>query len=90
MKIFGFTTANLKQTEQLGNVVSLLPRALLIIIAVNYQRFMPLLCGYLDVRFILAVVAKFDLELHHIDIKTAFVNGNLRKIVYLEIPEGYC
>lgn len=42
-----------------------------------------------DVRFILIVAAKYDLELSQLDVKTAFLNGSLDKLVYIEIPEGY-
>lgn len=41
-----------------------------------------------DVRFILAVANKLDLELAQFDVKTAFLNGTLQKTVYMEIPEG--
>lgn len=39
-----------------------------------------------DVRFILSLSNKLDLELHQLDVKTAFLNGELEKEVYMEIP----
>ena len=42
-----------------------------------------------DVRFMLIVANKFDLEISQLDVKTAFLNGELEKKVYTEIPEGY-
>ena len=40
-------------------------------------------------RVIMAIVAHFDLELHHMDIKTAFLNGDLDEDVYMEQPTGF-
>lgn len=42
-----------------------------------------------DVRFLLIIANKYDLELHQLDVKTAFLNGVLEKEVFMEIPEGY-
>ncbi|RVW63464.1 Retrovirus-related Pol polyprotein from transposon TNT 1-94 [Vitis vinifera] len=42
-----------------------------------------------SLRIIMALVAHFDLELHQIDVKTAFLNGNLDEDIYMEQPEGF-
>uniref|UniRef100_A0A2N9IH71 Integrase catalytic domain-containing protein n=1 Tax=Fagus sylvatica TaxID=28930 RepID=A0A2N9IH71_FAGSY len=42
-----------------------------------------------SLRIIMALVAHFDLELHQMDVKTAFLNGNLDEEVYMDQPEGF-
>ena len=37
----------------------------------------------------MALVAHFDLELHQMDVKTAFLNGSLDEKVSMDQPEGF-
>ena len=37
----------------------------------------------------MALVAHFNLKLHPIDMKTAFLNENLKKVVYIYQPKGF-
>jgi hypothetical protein len=45
--------------------------------------------GYTTLRSFLAVVAAQDLEMRQLDIKTAFLNGELEEVVYMRQPQGY-
>ena len=40
-------------------------------------------------RIVMALVAHFDLELQQMDVKTAFLNGDLHENVYMAQPEGF-
>ena len=40
-------------------------------------------------RIIMAIVAHFDLELHQMDVRTAFLNGDLYEDVYMTQPIGF-
>jgi len=40
-------------------------------------------------KIIMALVAHYDLELHQMDVKTAFLNGDLEENVYMDQPMGF-
>lgn len=42
------------------------------------------------VRLLLALVANGGLKIHHMDIKSAFLNGDLQEEVYVHQPPGSC
>src|SRR4051812_48764381 len=52
------------------------------------ETFSPVSCKD-SFRIIMALVAHFDLELHQMDVKTAFLNGNLEENVYMKQPKGF-
>ncbi|KAG7588878.1 Reverse transcriptase RNA-dependent DNA polymerase [Arabidopsis suecica] len=41
------------------------------------------------IRFILALSASNGWEIHHLDVKTAFLHGELKEVVYVSQPEGF-
>ena len=40
-------------------------------------------------RIIMALAVHYDLELHQMDVKTAFLNGDLYENVYMAQPKGF-
>ena len=42
-----------------------------------------------SVRVLLTLAANLDWPLHQLDIKNAFLNGDLEEDVYMEIPLGF-
>ena len=40
-------------------------------------------------RIIKALVAHYDLELHQMDVNTAFLNGDLYENIYMAQPKGF-
>ena len=41
------------------------------------------------IRMILAIVVQYDLELEQLDVKTAFLHGDLDELIYIEQSVGY-
>ena len=51
------------------------------------ETFAPVL-HYKTLRILLALVAKEDYELKHMDVKTAFLNATMKEEVYIQLPPG--
>ena len=56
---------------------------------VDYKETFSLVSKKDSLRIIMALVAHYDLELHQMDVKTAFLNGNLEEEVYMDQPMGF-
>jgi len=41
-----------------------------------------------SLRLLLLLTANFDLEVHHINIKSAYLNGDLDEEIYMDQPKG--
>ena len=44
---------------------------------------------YKTIRIMLSIVVQFDMELEQMDVKTAFLHGELEEVIYMEQPRGY-
>jgi hypothetical protein len=44
---------------------------------------------FISIKIIMPIVAKMDIELHQIDVKTTFLNGELKEDIYMIQPEGF-
>ena len=42
-----------------------------------------------SIRIVLDLVAHFDMQLEQMDVKTAFLHGDLEELVYMVQPEGF-
>jgi len=56
---------------------------------IDYKETFSLVSKKDSFRIIMALVAHYDLELHQMDVKTAFLNGNLEEDVYMDQPVGF-
>ncbi len=55
---------------------------------VNYQETFSPVIRFETIRYLLAYAVQHNLPVHHMDVETAFLNGELEEEIYLEIPEG--
>ncbi|THH12524.1 hypothetical protein EW146_g7607 [Bondarzewia mesenterica] len=56
---------------------------------VDYDETFAPVVRFTTLRTILALAAEMDLEVHQLDVKTAYLNGILKEEIYLEPPEGF-
>ncbi len=56
---------------------------------VDYNETFAPVAKFVSIRCILALAAIEDMEIHQMDVKTAFVNGDLEEEIYMEQPEGF-
>ena len=56
---------------------------------VDYEETFSLVVRFASVRLILAIIANLNLELYQMDVKTAFLNGELDEEIYMDQPIGF-
>ena len=42
-----------------------------------------------SIRIVLSLVAHFDMELEHLDVKTSFLHDELEETIYMVHPKGF-
>ncbi|KAK4841553.1 hypothetical protein QYF36_006375 [Acer negundo] len=56
---------------------------------IDYNEIFSPVVKYKTIRIVLALVSLYDLELEHLDVKTAFLHGGLDETIYMSQPEGF-
>ena len=56
---------------------------------IDYNETFAPVAKFNSIRTLIALAAEHDLELHQMDVKTAFLNGHLDEEIYMEQPEGF-
>ncbi|KAE8702282.1 hypothetical protein F3Y22_tig00110483pilonHSYRG00048 [Hibiscus syriacus] len=56
---------------------------------IDYNEVFSPVVKHSSILVLLAMVAKFDLELEQLDVKTAFLHGELEETIYMHQPEGF-
>ncbi|KAK0579188.1 hypothetical protein LWI29_022490 [Acer saccharum] len=56
---------------------------------IDYNEIFSPVVKYKTIRIILALVSYFDMELEKLDVKTAFLHGDLDETIYMSQPKGF-
>jgi hypothetical protein len=56
---------------------------------VDYEKIFSPVVRHTSIRVVLALVAHYDMALEQMDVKIAFLHGDLEEQIYLEQPEGF-
>ncbi|KAK2437580.1 secreted RxLR effector protein [Trifolium repens] len=56
---------------------------------IDYNEIFSLVVKHCSIRVLMAIVNQYDLELEQMDVKTAFLHGELEETIYMQQPEGF-
>ena len=56
---------------------------------IDFDEIFSLVVKMSSIRMVLALAASLDVEVEQMDVKTAFLHGDLEKKIYMEQPEGF-
>ena len=56
---------------------------------IDYEETYAPVCRIGSIRVLIALAAHFDWHIHHMDVTSAFLNGDLEETVYMEQPPGF-
>ncbi|PKI52678.1 hypothetical protein CRG98_026938, partial [Punica granatum] len=92
-KLIGYKWVFKKKTDMDGNVITfkrrLVAKGFRQVHGVDYDETFSPVAMLKSIRILLAIAAYYDYEIWQMDVKTAFLNGNLLEDVYMTQPEGF-
>jgi len=56
---------------------------------VDYDEIFSPVVKHTSIPVLLSLVAQFNMELEQLDVKTAFLHGDLEETIYMSRPEGF-
>jgi hypothetical protein len=56
---------------------------------IDYTETFAPVAKFTSIRCLMAIAAKDDMEIHQMDVKTAYLNGDLNEEIYMVQPEGF-
>ena len=56
---------------------------------INYDEVCSLVARMESIKILIAIAAQEKWELHHLDVKIAFLNGEIKEDIYISQPEGF-
>ena len=56
---------------------------------IDYEETYAPVCRIGSIRVLIALAAHFDWEVHHMDVTSAYLNGDLQETVYMQQPTGF-
>ena len=59
------------------------------VFGVDYDETFAPVARYESLKIVLAMATILDMEVHQMDVCTAFLNGILMELIYMKEPEGY-
>ena len=55
----------------------------------NYREIFAPMTNMTSIRLLLQIAVQYDLLIHHMDVKSAYLNACLDYEIYVELPEGF-
>ena len=56
---------------------------------IDYEEIYAPVARFDSIRILIAIAAQLNWSLHHLDVKSAFLNGTIKEDIYVIQPEGY-
>lgn len=66
-----------------------LPKASQQVEGTDYNKTFAPVTKFNSIKLLLALAAQYDWEIHQMDVKSAFLNGELDEKIYMQPPPGY-